>query len=100
MNGMRWLVGPLHRSKLTDQLRNGGYPLPSLIRTESASQCPFTSPARVSFPAPASRPVPASPKGGPAFLRSEAGPISPQTPSLVGNWHCPVRRLIGSYILD
>src|SRR6266851_7196564 len=47
----------LHRSKRTDRLRNDGYPLPTLNRTESGrwSACAF--PARVSFPAPAYRPV-------------------------------------------
>src|SRR5260370_14473597 len=47
----------LHQSKLTDRLRNDGYPLPTLNRTESGrwSACAF--PARVSFPAPAYRPV-------------------------------------------
>ncbi len=72
--------------ELTDQLRNDGYPLHNLNRTESNRWSPGASPTRVSFPAPAYWPVALRPGPGWASRRQPRG----------GNWGRIQRMDLGS----
>jgi len=72
--------------EFADQLRNDGYPLPTLNRTESDGWSPCSSRARVSFPAPAYWPVALRPGPGWASRGQPPG----------GNWGRIQRMSVGS----